>query len=76
MKLRLISASILTLIVSCQSSQVRQPNQDHSATIDSNIDFDFIHTQQNCKVPLKVPIDEAKALFHKKHFVQTSIMMI
>ena len=64
MKFKLILVSILTLMMSCQSSQVRQPNQDNTTPMDSSIEFDFIHTQQNCKVP----IDEAKGLFHKKTF--------
>ena len=58
MKFKLILVSILTLMMSCQSSQTRQPNQDNTAPTDSRIEFDFIHTQQNCKVP----IDEAKGI--------------
>ncbi len=66
MKINILLAVMMGLILSCQSNQVRFPNQTSNPVqqVDNKIDFEFIHTQQDCKVPNET----MPGTFHKKTF--------
>lgn len=61
----LIFTIAFAFMQSCQTGQNRQPNQVTNPKIENDkIEFEFIHTKQNCKVVL----DSEKNTFHKKTF--------
>ncbi len=69
MKIIFILATVLTCTFSCQSTppitNPRQPNQENPTQVtDDKIEFDFIHTKQNCKAENT----EQPGTFHKKTY--------
>ncbi len=65
MKKPILLVSTLAFLFSCQSTTLRQPNQEIPIqAIDDKIEFDFIHTKQNCKTENL----EQPGTFHKKTY--------
>lgn len=65
MLLKIIIATMTMLMFSCQSGNIRQPDQENTPSQkNEQIEFDFIHTKQDCKVAM----DSEKKIFHKKTF--------
>ncbi len=69
MNIKLLLAAVLTPLICCQSNKTRIPSQDSvppPALLSQGIEFDFIHTKQNCAV---ANVNFANT-FHKKTFCE------
>jgi hypothetical protein len=79
MKKLFLTSTALLFLTACQTFAPRAPTQDNTPTApqkpsddnitDTKIDFDFVHTKQNCKVSISASADStAQQTFHKKTF--------
>ena len=79
MKKIFLIISAFFILTACQTFAPRVPTQDTTppesqkqntdTTTDTKIDFDFVHTKQNCKVAISTSADSTEQkIFHKKTF--------